>query len=168
MTVKRVNEIQLANKLDRLSQHADKNPIFIQFEHSSWLPEELMASSTTASYPMLRVPAADIDNLSIGFFLSKFAYYETWYSASYEKWIMDSVNRTGDIYSGLRAAVQAVGMAGICSSSLLPEISMKADMLYGKALRSVNAALKDYRLATRDETLLVVTVLGLFEVCIHP
>lgn len=167
MTVKRVNEIQIANKLGISSQYSKKDPIFIQFDHGGWLPEEFLASNTAAAYPVLRVPAADIDNLAIAFFLSKFAYYETWYSASYEKWIMDSVHRNGDIYSGLRAAVQAVGMAGICSSSPSPETAMKADMLYGKALKSVNAALKDYRLVTRDETLLVVTVLGLFEVRIH-
>lgn len=109
-------------------------------------------------------PTLDSDDAAIGFFLSNYAYYETWYSRNYENWILKCIAKNGDLYRGLRAAVLAVGLASISNSSLAPAMSAKADRLYYQALRAVNIALNDRTLATRDETLLMVVVLGLFEV----
>jgi len=139
-------------------------PFFLQVDKRTITSDDLSPSNAIIPIQILWSPGVDVEELAIGFFISNYAYYETWYSASYENWIMKLVNENGSIYRGLRAAIQAVGMASISNSSLSTGMTRRAETLYCQALKSMNIALKDPRLVTQDVTLLMVIVLGLFEV----
>ena len=65
---------------------------------------------------------------------------------------------------GIRAAIEAAGMAGISSISYASVVATKSKELYGQALAATNHALSDPAQSVTDRTLMTVILLGLFEV----
>lgn len=74
---------------------------------------------------------------------------------------MQSYSEDGHV---LREAIEAVGMAGISNVSDAPDVASKSKRQYGRALASLNQALKDPTQALADTTLMAVILLGLYEV----
>lgn len=65
---------------------------------------------------------------------------------------------------GLSSAIEAIGLAGLASYRNAPALMSSACACYGVALKSIGSALRDPALATTDETLLTVYLLGIYEV----
>lgn len=69
--------------------------------------------------------------------------------------------------SPLLSIVTALGLDGFSHRTKVSGLEVAARSWYTKALWKVNSNLKDQELAKLDETLLVVLLLGLYEVCVH-
>ena len=69
--------------------------------------------------------------------------------------------------SHLRLSVQAAALAGFASFLHAAQLAAEAQQVYGAALVSLNAALRDSQLVQQDETLAAALTLVIFEVCIH-
>lgn len=164
-TIRKLNATKPLGKKASMAKLAQRKKTIIPFNSSS-SPCATPSSrpSTAIVLQILRNPGVNVDELATHFFIGNYAYYDTWYSADYEGWILTTIGQDGNLNHGLQAAIQAVGMAGLANCSPSPEMATRAGILYNKALQSVNSALKDPILAIRDETLLMVIVLGLFEV----
>jgi Fungal specific transcription factor domain len=65
--------------------------------------------------------------------------------------------------SALCACIVALGIASMSSSMKIPSLMMKANAKYAEALNLINSALRDPLEAKRDDTLMVVILLGLYE-----
>jgi hypothetical protein len=64
----------------------------------------------------------------------------------------------------LAEAITSLGMAGIANSKKDTRLMINASLKYTSALRTINIALRDPYEAKRDQTLVAVMLLGLFEV----
>ena len=64
----------------------------------------------------------------------------------------------------LMATVTCVGMAGLANTRHAPQVMFAARQIYARALRLINAALRDPIESKTDQTLSAVLLLGLFEV----
>lgn len=64
----------------------------------------------------------------------------------------------------LMQALDAVSFANLTNQSNLAWLNRRARRSYGKALVSINAALRDAQEVTRDSTLAAVFLMGMFEV----
>lgn len=60
--------------------------------------------------------------------------------------------------------VTALGLAGLSHHTETSGMEVSARAWYNKALHKVNCSLRDRELAKLDETILVVLLLGLYEV----
>ena len=69
---------------------------------------------------------------------------------------------------GVMASMTAVGLVGVANLTRSTDIMDGARKSYGTALRLTNAALRNPREATKDETMLAILILGLFEMMTDP
>jgi hypothetical protein len=60
----------------------------------------------------------------------------------------------------------ALGLAGFSHHTETSGMEVTARAWYDKALRMINSSLRDLEVVKLDQTLLVVLLLGLYEVCI--
>ena len=68
--------------------------------------------------------------------------------------------------SPLLYIITALGLAGLSHHTETPSMEVAAGAWYDKALHKINSSLRDRELVKLDQTLLVVLLLGLYEVCI--
>lgn len=61
-------------------------------------------------------------------------------------------------------AVNAIGLAGLANSRRASEVMVKANLIYGRAVRKTSERLKTSQ-AKEDQTLVAVMLLGMYEVC---
>jgi len=64
--------------------------------------------------------------------------------------------------------VKALGLAGLSCHTETSGMEVAARAWYDKALQKINSSLRDRELVKGDQTLLVVLLFGLYEVCITP
>jgi hypothetical protein len=104
-----------------------------------------------------------ISELGANFFFAKYTFKEHPYSSDYHDWLTRSYLDEGpkDV---LRAALEAVGMAGIANVYHTPSVASKSKQRYCEALIAMQQALNDPVQAIADTTFLAVILLGLFEV----
>jgi hypothetical protein len=115
------------------------------------------------SYP-LPLP---INELAANFFFAKYGEFnETPFSGDYHDWLTQSYFEGGPNHV-LRAAIEAVGMAGISNVFHTPHVMPKSKGQYYKALAAMKQALNDPVQAIADTTLMAVILLGVFEVRKH-
>ncbi|KAL2816473.1 hypothetical protein BJX63DRAFT_441558 [Aspergillus granulosus] len=108
-------------------------------------------------------PSPCTEDLAAGFFFSMYNIYNgPYFSMVSRDWLCEIYvnDPTCDV---LRAAIEAVGMAGLSNTSYAPHLAVQAQARYGKALSALDGALQDPCVATRDTTLMTVILLGLFE-----
>lgn len=67
--------------------------------------------------------------------------------------------------SPLLCIVTALGLAGLSHHTESSGMDIAASVWYEKALHKINNSLRDQEQAKLDQTLLVVLLLGLYEVC---
>lgn len=60
--------------------------------------------------------------------------------------------------------IDAIGLAGISNIKHSPELMFAAGQKYAKVLRAINASIQDSKQRSRDQTLIAIMLLGLFEV----
>ncbi|KAL2862427.1 Zn(II)2Cys6 transcription factor [Aspergillus lucknowensis] len=109
-------------------------------------------------------PSLPVQELAAGFFFSKYNTYDGPYLANTPcDWLSQSY-LDGTSCEALRAAVEAVGMAGLANTSYAPQIASRSRERYCIALSELNDALLDPTAAAADTTLMAVILLGLFEI----
>jgi hypothetical protein len=113
------------------------------------------------SYPL----SQPINELGANFFFTKYTFNEPPFSSDYHDWLAQSYFEDGPNHV-LRAAIEAVGMAGISNVSHAPHVASKSKEQYCKALAAMKQVSNDPVQAIADTTLMAVILLGLFEV--HP
>lgn len=70
--------------------------------------------------------------------------------------------------SPLLCIVTALGLAGLSHHTETSGMEVAAGAWYDKVLHKINSSLRDRELVKLDQTLLVVLLLGLYEICITP
>jgi hypothetical protein len=70
--------------------------------------------------------------------------------------------------SPLLCIITALGLAGLSYHTETSGMEVAASVWYEKALHKINKSLRDRELVKLDQTLLVVLLLGLYEVCTTP
>ncbi|KAJ6446989.1 fungal specific transcription factor domain-containing protein [Purpureocillium lavendulum] len=98
-------------------------------------------------------------DLSPSFFFSKYAFHEVPFSEAYRNWLTGSYRDS----SVLKAAIDAVGLAGMSNVSYAPHLETRARRRYWEALAATQQNLSNATDATDDRTLMAVILLGLFE-----
>jgi hypothetical protein len=111
------------------------------------------------SYPL----SQPINELGANFFFTKYAFDEPPFSSDYHDWLAQSYFEDGPNH-GLRAVIEAVGMAGISNVFHAPHVASKSKEQYCMALAAMKQASNDPVQAIADTTLMAVILLGLFEV----
>lgn len=103
-----------------------------------------------------------IEEQGIGFFISNFVARPGFIPRGQFEWIPELLERP-QVPDLLRHSVNAVSLAGLGNARKSPEISQKARAEYASALRLTTSALQDKTVALRDDTLVSVIMLGMFE-----
>lgn len=121
-------------------------------------------SSSSLSLGRSSMLCPPLTDMGASFFFSTYHLDEPPFSGAYYSWITKAYN--GDQAShGIRAAIEAAGMAGLANVLHAPQIASKSRAQYARALVATQRAMNDPTEVTTDETLLAVILLGLFEVC---
>ena len=113
--------------------------------------------------PPLAPPSLPHGELAASFFFTKYSYSESPHYTNYREWLAESYQNDGPT-AGLRAAIEAVCLAGLSNLSPANSLASASRERYGKAVRAVQTALEDFVQVVSDETLMTVFLLGLFEV----
>jgi hypothetical protein len=111
------------------------------------------------SYPL----SQPINELGANFFFAKYTFNEPAFSSDYHDWLTQSYFEDGPNHV-LRAAIEAVGMAGISNVFHAPHVASKSKEQHCEALAAMKQALNDPVQAIADTTFMAVILLGLFEV----
>ncbi|KAK7415770.1 hypothetical protein QQX98_005683 [Neonectria punicea] len=101
-----------------------------------------------------------ISDLGASFFFAKYTFNQPPFGEEYHDWLAESYSQNESV---LRAAIEAVGMAGISNISYAPNVASRSNELYCKAVVVINQALCDPVQVRADATLMAVILLGLFE-----
>ena len=113
--------------------------------------------------PPLPPKSPPATELGASFFFAKYSYNESPYYVSHQEWLANSyLHDSPD--KALRAAIEAVGIAGISNLSPASYLATCSREKYCKAVLELKEALKDPVQAAADSTLMTVFLLGLFEV----
>lgn len=114
---------------------------------------------TTISYAL----SQPINEIGAHFFFANYTYDEPPLSEGYRAWLAHMYYEDPSNHA-LRAAIEAVGMAGISNIFYAPQVAAKSKEQYGRALAATKQALSDPVESVADTTLMIVILLGLFEV----
>lgn len=136
----------------------------LSFHESPSLASSL-SPSPTPSLPPFEIPyplTLPITDLAASFFFTKYTFSEPPFSSDYHDWLARSYFADGPNHV-LRAAIEAVGMAGISNISYAPRVASKAKQKYCGALSIIKQALDDPVEAKEDTILMAVILLTLFE-----
>jgi hypothetical protein len=122
-------------------------------------------SLTSSLYPIsISHPLSQpINELGANFFFAKYSFNEPPFFSDYHDWLTQSYSEDGPNHV-LRAAIEAVGMAGISNVFHAPHVASKSKEQYCEALAAMTQALNDPVQAIADTTFMAVILLGLFEV----
>jgi hypothetical protein len=112
-------------------------------------------------------PSQPVNEIGANFFFTNYTCLQPPLSESYHEWLTrmyleDTPNH------GLRAAIEAAGMAGISNRFYAPNVDSKSKEQYIRALTATKKALSDPVISVADTTLVTVIALGVFEVCPIP
>jgi hypothetical protein len=104
-----------------------------------------------------------VSELGANFFFAKYTFNEPPFFSDHHDWLTQSYFEDGPNHV-LRAAIEAVGMAGISNVSHAPYVASKSKERYCEAVAAMKQALNDPVQAIADMTFMAVILLGLFEV----
>ncbi|KAK3937231.1 hypothetical protein QBC46DRAFT_461014 [Diplogelasinospora grovesii] len=117
---------------------------------------------SSISYPLSQ-PA---NELGANFFFARYTgpLNEAPFSSDFVDWLTQSYLFENTLSSRvLKAAIEAVGMAGISNTSHAPDVFSRSRARYCEALAAMNQALHDPDQAISDATLMAITLCGFFE-----
>ena len=78
--------------------------------------------------------------------------------------VLPSLHRQDSSFGVIPKIVNAIGLASISNMKHSPEVMVAASQQYAGALRAINSSIQSSSLATTDQTLIAVMLLGVFEV----
>jgi len=102
-------------------------------------------------------------DLGANFFFARFLSEKSGLFGDYFSWLTQLYS-TAPSDGLVRAAVEAVGLSALSNVSWAPDVQIKSSEQYSKTLGVLNFVLEDSERAKSDDTLLVITLLILFEV----
>ena len=132
---------------------------------TSSVPPSESNSLTSSLYPIsISHPLSQpINELGANFFFAKYTFNEPPFPSDYHDWLNQSYFKDGPNHA-LRAAIKAVGMAGMSNVFHAPHIASKSKEQYCEASAAMKQALNDPVQAIADTTFMAVILLVLFEV----
>ncbi|KAK0383737.1 hypothetical protein NLU13_9648 [Sarocladium strictum] len=182
------DQISLGDVLDNIIHGDNDDPsasdemqFFTSESNMSWeKPGQLVAlpslSPGSASSPgcdlrdgvmsMLIAPAApseSLHELGISYFLTNYVLPDSGPCPGFLNYTLEILADPLGDEELTQAAVRAVGLSGLASTTGAETIMRKARASYAEAIERVNTALVDPELAVKDSTIFAVMVLGLFE-----
>ena len=150
-----LNEVVFRDETRRIVQRVRQSQ-----QSNSGLPRCTVSEPPqTISYPVSQ-PATE---LGVNFFFAKYIFKEPPFYSDHCAWLTQSYiePRSQNV---LRAAIEAVGMAGLSNAFHAPHVESASREKYRQALIALQQALNDRGQALADTTLMAVILLGLFEV----
>lgn len=107
--------------------------------------------------------AEDIYEFGANFYFTNYCFKESPFSHTFHKWKIQAYhNATTDHV--LRAAIEAVGMAGMANVSQDSTIATKSSRRYNQGVIAIERAFEHEIDAIADETLMALVVMGLYAV----
>jgi hypothetical protein len=97
------------------------------------------------------------------FFFAKYTCVEAPFSECYVSWLTGLYHEQQHTQA-VRAAIEAVGLAGIANVSYTPKVRSESRERYGQALAATKLLLNDSNESLTDSTLMAVILLALYEV----
>lgn len=158
-----LNELLFRDESERVARRMLQGP------QATSAPAQLVLAPADSELPRVpRIspelsPPPPVAELGANFFFAKYSYGESPHYSNYQQWLGVSYHSSGPTV-GLRAAIEAVGLAGIANMSPSKHLAASSKQRYCQAVREVQLALKDPVHAISDTTLMTVFLLGLFEV----
>jgi hypothetical protein len=116
--------------------------------------------------PRVDIPPAivsPIEEVAAQFFFTHYTCDQPPLSFAHNAWLLEAYYGSQTNH-GLRAAVEAAGMAAMSTAFCATEVEIRSKERYAQALATTNLALSDPAKMTADTTLMCVIVLGVFEV----
>ncbi|KAH8658131.1 hypothetical protein BX600DRAFT_63442 [Xylariales sp. PMI_506] len=140
----------------------------LAFPDSGPTPVVLSVTQRCAPVTIYSPLTASSSDLGAAFFFSKYSLREPPFYDAYHSWLsksyLDAMSpRQSRVHPGFRAAVEAVGLAGISNVYHAPHVADASKAQYRIALAAVNQILQDPSQAVEDTTLILVILLILFE-----
>jgi hypothetical protein len=155
--------IRRARRLDNDDETHSLDSLLIQSKSSAYSqtshPNYL---ASLVPIPICSALSQPINQLGANFYFTNYTFDECPYSRRCREWIVQiySEEHPNNI---LRAAIEAVGMAGISNVFNAPEVAYKSKEQYCRVLAATKKALSDPIEVTSDKTLAAVILLGLYE-----
>lgn len=141
----------------------------IEQPRSSVMQNAVTALSTASAFSASLLPTSishalsqPINEIGAHFFFANYSCNELPLSEDYHAWLTQMYCE-GRSNHALRAAIEAVGMAGISNIFYAPDVASKSKEQYGRALAATMQALSHPVEAVADTTFVTVILLGLFE-----
>jgi hypothetical protein len=116
--------------------------------------------STPESMPTELMPS--IEDQAVGFFIANYVAQPAIIPRGQFEWVTELLAEP-HVEELLKSSVNAVSLAGFGNAMKSPVIMQKARSAYVAALQMANKALKDHDTAVRDDTLVSVIMLGMYE-----
>ena len=135
-------------------------------ESTAILTQETVAMTAGISphSPSIPCPLSQpINELGVNFFFAKYVSNEPPFASNYRAWLTQSYIEARPNHV-LRAAIEAVGMAGLSNVFYAPQVESKSKAQYCKALAAMAQALSNSAQAIADTTFMAVILFGLLEV----
>ena len=101
---------------------------------------------------------------AVAYFISNYVLQDSGSKMSYFDYLPQAIGRTDSI-SPLLSVVKSIGLAGIGHTQHDPQVQLVSTREYSAAISGINTALQDPTRAKKDETLMTVFLLALYEVC---
>lgn len=106
--------------------------------------------------------APTLEERATGFFIANYVLGISGPSRGHLDYLSD-IARREVLDEGLLCSIKAVGLAGFSHSNRAPSLMKNARYQYMKALQSTNRALRDPETAKKDNTLISIMILTIFE-----
>jgi len=124
-----------------------------QFARGSWSP---------TVHSISRELSPSIEHQAQGFFIANYVAQPGLIPRGQFEWVMELLCRD-DSDQAFRDSVNAVSLAGFANAKKSPAIMRRAQAAYVSALRATNCSLRDPEMAVRDNVLVSVIMLGMYE-----
>ncbi|KAF6787334.1 fungal specific transcription factor domain-containing protein [Colletotrichum sojae] len=162
-----LTEVIFRDEVPRIKKKARNNSHF----------QEVVGAATGASLPaILREPpgsqcpgtswqitpalSPSLEDRAASFFFANYTTTGPPFCDTYQSWVTQEYLKDGPD-SKVRVIVQAVGMAAISNVHNAPDVAVRAEERYCKALQVTNSALRDPSQVAADSTLMSILLLGL-------
>lgn len=122
-----------------------------------------VATSDSASLSYTKTLTTLPEDLATNYFFRNYVFGEPNLRRGFNAY-MPSIFSQVSRDSPLSAAISSIGLAGLANTQNAPGAEIISAQRYASALKGVNADLRDPLRATADETLITVSLLGLYEV----
>ncbi|EKV18765.1 hypothetical protein PDIG_07380 [Penicillium digitatum PHI26] len=159
----------------------DQMDMLVDGTFTLWEPDQIMPVLLSSSYGKSSTPSLDLDGhvlsmpicstvpsqsleeLGINYFMANYVLKDSGPCPGVFNYAGNILAGPGGDAELARVAIRAVGLAGLASTTGTDSVMRKAGSSYTEAIKRVNVALLDPRVAENDSAIFTIVVLGLFE-----